>query len=127
MAMPDDREIEVVEESLLGTPIRERSAKQRAAKAGDDLHVAEGRHVQVGLTLAEYGSDRTGRIRAEKVFQERRCVGDDDPQLASRAARSSRIRSAAGRPSFTCGLASIRSNTSGAGGLATSRSRSSWM
>jgi hypothetical protein len=127
MAVPDEREIEVIEESVLGAPIRERSAEQRPAKAGDHLHVAERGHVQIGLTFAEDRPDRAGRFRAEEVFEERRCVSDDDPQEASLAARSSWISSAAGRPSFTCRLASILSNTSAAGGLAISRSRSSWM
>lgn len=127
MAVPCQGEIEVVDECLLGASIRERSTQHCSAKPGNHLHVAERRHVQVGGVRTERLSDRSGGIRAKEVFEERRGVGDDDPQEASRDARSSWISSAAGRPSFTCALDSILSKTSEAGGLATSRSRSSWM
>jgi len=127
MAVPCQGEIEVVGESLLSASIRERSTQHCSAKPGDHLHIAERRHVQVWGTRTEGLPDRPRGIRAEEVFEEGRCVSDDDPQEASRDARSSWISSAAGRPSFTCPRDSILSKTSEAGGLATSRSRSSWM
>lgn len=127
MSVPSQREIAVVGECLLGTLLRERPARQSSTKTGDHLHVAERRHVQVEIVLAQDLADRPGSIGPEQVFEERRGVGDDDPQEAPRDARSSWINSAAGRPSLTRGLASILSKTSAAGGLATSRSRSSWM
>lgn len=127
MAVPCQGEVEVVDEDIFGAPIRERSAQQGSAKPGNYLHVAQSGHVQIEVVRTEGLSDRPGGIRTKEVFEERRGVSDDDPQEASRDARSSWISSAAGRPSFTCGLASILSNTSEAGGLATSRSRSSWM
>lgn len=105
---------------------RHEIVEQRPSEAGRELDVAQSRHPDVGIGLAEDLADRRRCLGPKQVLEQRRCVGDDDPQLVSLAARSSRIRSAAGRPSLTVALASIRSNTSSAGGLATSRSRMSW-
>lgn len=127
MTVPCQGEIQVVDEGLFGASIRERSTPHGSAKPGNHLNVAERRDVQVGEVRTERLSDRLGGSRAEEVFEDRRSVSNDDPQEASREVRSSRISSAAARPRFTCALDSILSKTSEAGGLATSRSRSSWM
>jgi hypothetical protein len=83
--------------------------------------------VQVDVGTADDRADLCAPVGAEQILEDGGGVGDDDPQDASRDARSLRISSAAGTPRFTAGLASILSKTSLAGGLATSRSSSAWM
>jgi hypothetical protein len=127
MTVPNDRQVQIVLDRVIRALAGKRPAQHGAAKPRGDLHVAEGRHVQVDPGGAEDSSEQFRSLRNEEVFEKGRGVGDDDPQEASLAARSTWIRSAAGPPSLTGGLASILSKTSSAGGLATSRSRSSWM
>ena len=127
MSVPHEREVKVITGRLFSPPGGERSSHQGSAKAGDHLYIAECRDVEVALARTQDSPNRTSRVGTEEVLDEGRCVGDDNPQETSRAARSSWMRSAAARPSLTGGLASILSKTSSAGGLATSRSKSPWM
>jgi hypothetical protein len=101
--------------------------QQGAANAGGELDIAERRDVHVGLGISQDFSRRPSPFRPEHVFEQRGRVGDDEPQEASRAPRSSPINSDALRRSLTAGLASILVKTSSDGGLATSRSNRSWM
>jgi len=122
-----DRHVEVIPGGLLRSLDRERSSYQGAAEPGGELHIAQSGDVQIDVASAKEFTDRVSGGSAEEVFEQCGSIGNQDAQEASRRARSSRMKAAAGRPSLTGDRASIRSNTSSAGGLATSRSRSSWM
>src|SRR5437870_1079329 len=127
MAVSDHGKVQVVLERFGGPPTRHRLVQKRTAKPGGNLHIAERRDVRVDVRSTKDVPDGAGAIRTEQIIEERRRVGDDQSQEASRAERSSRIRSAGRLRSFTGVLFSIRSSTSAAGGLATSLSSSSWM
>ena len=127
MTVPTDRHNEVVPGGFVRSLEGECPPHQGAAEPGSDLHIAQSGHVEIDAGLAKVHSDRACGRSSEEVFEDRGGIRNKDAQEASRAARSSWTRAAAGRPSLTGDRASIRSNTSSAGGLATSRSRSSWM
>lgn len=127
MAVSADRQVEVVLYRLGRSFAGDRSAQHGAPQPGDDFHVAECGDVEIDVVGTQNVLDRWSGIRTEEVFEQGRGVGDDEPQEASLEARSSWMSSDAGRPRLTCVLAWILSKTSSAGGLPTSRSRSSWM
>ena len=127
MAVSADRQVKVVLYRLGRSFAGDRSTQHGAAQPGDDFHVAECGDVEIDVVGTQDVLNRWGGIRTQEVFEQRRRVGDDEPQEASLEARSSWMSSDAGRPRLTCVLAWILSKTSSAGGLPTSRSRSSWM
>lgn len=120
-------EFGVVAQSSFSPILRHDLAEHCPAQAGRDLDIAKRGNVQITVGRAEDVSDGAGCVGVEEVLENRRRIRDDDPQEASRASRSSRIKSAAGTPRLMEGLASIRSKMSSAAGLATSRSRISSM
>lgn len=126
MPVPSEGEIQIVLYRLCGSSVVESAEEQGSAEGGGDLDIAQRGDVQIVIGVADRGSDPPGVLCAKKVFHDRGCVGDDDPQGASRDARSCLMRSAAGRPRETRPLLAIRSKTSAAGGRATSLSRISW-
>lgn len=127
VAVSAQRKIEVIAERFGRAPLGEDPPQHCPSEPRYHFHVAERRNVQIDVGESEGVPHRAGPIRTEQVFEQRGGVGDDEPQEASRPARSSRMSSAARRLSLTGFLASIRSKTSTAGGLDTSRSSSSWM
>ena len=101
MAVSDHGKVQVVLERFGGPPTRHRLVQKRTAKPGGNLHIAERRDVRVDVRSTKDVPDGAGAIRTEQIIEERRRVGDDQSQEASRAERSSRIRSAGRLRSFT--------------------------
>lgn len=97
------------------------------AKDGHDLHVAERRRMQLGVWRRDGLLDGPSARSPQQVLGQRRCIRNDPSQERPRDARSSRMKSAAGRPRSTGVALAICSKTSSASGRETSRSRISWM
>jgi hypothetical protein len=125
--VPAEREISIVFESGRSALLLQHTSDHPATEPRSDLDVTQSRDVKICIDSPEDAADPASGIRAEQILEESGSIDDDDSQRPSRAARSSRTRSAALRRSLMEGLDSIRSNTSVAGGLATSRSKRSWM
>lgn len=127
MTVSAERQVEVISECLSGSVIGQILPQYATTKPRSHLHVAQRGHMQVRICAPHDLPHRLRLVGAEQILDERRGISDEDSQEAPRSARSSRMSSAAGRPSFTGFLASIRSKTSDAGGRATSRSSRSSM
>ncbi len=127
MPVADEREVEVIVDRLRHAVRRKDAAAQSSAHGRCHLHVTQCRHVKIRACRTNDSLEPLAEIRPKDELHDGGRVDDDDPQKASRSARSSRTRSAARAGRLALVLLATRSNTSSAGGLATSRSRISWM
>lgn len=83
--------------------------------------------MQLGVWRPDGLLDGPSARSPQQVLGQRRCIRNDPSQERPRDARSSRMKSAAGRPRSTGVALAICSKTSSASGRETSRSRISWM
>jgi hypothetical protein len=125
--MASQRKIEIINGCISHSVERGQTSEQNSAQPRGKFHIAESGNVNI---VGKIGHEHTNRLRpfgTEHVFEESRGVGDNNRQETSRLRRSSLSSSATGRLKFTEERDPIRSNTSSAGGLASSRSSMAWM
>jgi hypothetical protein len=80
MTVPCERQQQVVTKGLGRSLHGEEIAQHSPSEAGNHLNVAQRRHPQIHVRLAQDRADRRRSIGLQQVLEERRRIGDDRAQ-----------------------------------------------